>query len=93
VLVGAFAQQERVTLAATLAALAATLMSLAQRRLSFFVRSLRRDVAELTAELTYNGGRAVTLDRAELIAPAEAALRLLTGTSVLFAVALLGRQL
>jgi hypothetical protein len=93
VLVGAFAQQERVSAAAVLAALGATLMSLAQRRLSTFVRTLRRNVDAIATEVTYNDGRATTMERTELIAPAEAALRLLTGTAVLLALALLASHL
>jgi hypothetical protein len=93
VLVGAFAQQERVTLAAVAAALAATLMSLAQRRLSSFVRHLRRNVAEVTAEIGFADGATQQLGRGELIAPAEAALRLLSATAVLLALAVLARHI
>jgi hypothetical protein len=92
VLVGAFAQQERVTVAALAAAAAATLMSLAQRRLSTFVRHLRRNVAEVSADVRFAGGETQRLDRADLIAPAEAALRLLAATAVLLSLALLARH-
>jgi hypothetical protein len=93
VLVGAFAQQERVTVAAVAAAGGATLMSLAQRRLSSFVRHLRRNVSEVAAEVGFADGTVERLGRPELIAPAEAALRLLSGSAVLLALALLARQL
>jgi hypothetical protein len=88
VLTGAFAQQERITPAAVIAAGAAAALALAQRRLSAFVRHLRRDADSVTAELVTASG-VEHLDRAQLIAPAEAALRLLSVMAVLLAVALL----
>jgi hypothetical protein len=88
VLTGAFAQQERITLAAVIAAAAAAALALAQRRLSTFVRHLRRDADTVTAELVGPSG-VERLDRAQLIAPAEAALRLLSVMAVLLAAALL----
>jgi hypothetical protein len=91
VLTGAFAQQHRVTLAAVLAAGAAAALALTQRRLSTFVRHLRRDADSVTAELVSASG-VEHLDRAQLIAPAEAALRLLSVMAVLLALALLARH-
>jgi hypothetical protein len=88
VLTGAFAQQERITPAAVIAAAAAAALALAQRRLSTFVRHLRRDADDAHAELVSASG-VERLDRTQLIAPAEAALRLLSVMAVLLAVALL----
>jgi hypothetical protein len=88
VLTGAFAQQHRITVAAVIAAAAAAALALAQRRLSTFVRHLRRDADSVTAELRSASG-VEHLDRAQLIAPAEAALRSLSAMAVLLAVALL----
>lgn len=88
VLTGAFAQQGRITLAAVIAAAAAAALALAQRRLSTFVRHLRRDADDAHAELVSASG-VERLDRAQLLAPAEAALRLLSVMAVLLAVALL----
>jgi hypothetical protein len=88
VLTGAFAQQERVTLAAVIAAAAAAALALTQRRLSTFVKHVRRDADDAHAELVSASG-VERLDRAQLLAPAEAALRLLSVMTVLLAVALL----
>jgi hypothetical protein len=92
VLTGAFAQEERITPAAVIAAAAAAALALTQRRLSTFVRHLRRDADAVTAELVTASG-VERLDRAQLIAPAEAALRLLSAMAVLLAVALLVNHL
>ena len=51
VLTGAFAQQERITPAAVIAAAAAAALALTQRRLSTFVRHVRRDADDAHAEL------------------------------------------
>jgi hypothetical protein len=88
VLTGAFAQQERITPAAVIAAAAAAALALTQRRLSTFVKHVRRDADDAHAELVSASG-VERLDRAQLIAPAEAALRLLSVMAVLLAVALL----
>jgi hypothetical protein len=92
VLTGAFAQEERITPAAVIAAAAAAALALTQRRLSTFVRHLRRDAEDAHAELVSASG-VERLDRAQLLAPAETALRLLSVMTVLLAVALLVNHL
>lgn len=68
-------------------------LSLAQRRLSTQARWLRRRVAEVRGEVREHGGEARPLGRDELIAPAEAALRLLTWATVALALALVSARL
>lgn len=79
---------ERVRWEAILAAAWAMLLSLAQRRLSTTVRRLRRDVVGVRGELDLASGEKAALTRESLTAPAEAALRLLTLSTVLAAAAL-----
>ena len=71
-----------------LAAAWATVLSLAQRRLSTPVRRLRREVRDVTGEIQLADGTSEPLARTLLTAPAEAALLLLTASTVLMAAAL-----
>jgi hypothetical protein len=73
---------------AVLAAAWATTLSLAQRRLSTEVRTLRRDVIEVTGEIVLADGSREPLTRGALAAPAEAALRFLAASAVLAGAAL-----
>lgn len=63
-------------------------LSYAQRRLSTPARSLRRHVDEVRGELVLRDGSTRSLRRDELLAVPESALRLLTASTVLVAVAL-----
>ncbi len=74
--------------AALLAAGWATLLSLAQRRLSTPVRRARRAAVEVRGEVSYADGTVETITRQALLAGPEAALRLLTWSTVLIAAAL-----
>jgi hypothetical protein len=69
------------------------LLSLAQRRLSTEVRLVRRRAVRVSGSLELAGGATVALDRDRLIAPAEAALRLLAAATVALAAALLVARL
>lgn len=71
-----------------LAAAWATLLSLAQRRLSTPVRRLRRHTAEVTGRTMLADGTVEPLTRETVIAGPEAALRLLSWSTVLVAAAL-----
>jgi hypothetical protein len=66
----------------------ATVLSLAQRRLSTPVRRARRSAAAITGEITLADGSAEPVTRETLLAAPEAALRLLTWSTVLAAAAL-----
>jgi hypothetical protein len=76
-----------------LAAAWATLLSLAQRRLSTPVRRLRREVQDVTGEIQLVDGTAEPLTRALLTAPLEAALLLLTVSTILVAATLVALRL
>ena len=89
VLTAYLAQAETLAPEAVFAAAFALLLSLAQRRLSTFVRTLRRRVHAVAGTLELREGGSEPLTRDVLLAPAEAALRLLTGTVVALALALL----
>jgi hypothetical protein len=71
-----------------LAAAWATVLSLAQRRLSTPVRRLRRHTAEVTGSTMLADGTVEPLTRETVIAGPEAALRLLSWSTVLVAAAL-----
>ncbi|HET7744691.1 MAG TPA: hypothetical protein VFK76_08100 [Gaiellaceae bacterium] len=73
---------------AVVAAAFAVLLSLAQRTLSSHVRRARRDVTAVHGELELRDGAVEHLDVDALISPAEHALRLLAGVTVVLAVAL-----
>jgi hypothetical protein len=87
-LTGAFVMDERVTLAAAIAAVFAYATSLAQRRLSTRVRDLRRRVASVQGRLDRTDGSSQELSRDWLLEPAEGALRALAGGMVALAAAL-----
>jgi hypothetical protein len=78
---------------ALVAAAFAVLHSLAQRALSSHVRFVRRRVTAARGEIEVRDRGSEEIDRAWLIAPAERALRLLTGATVLLAVALVAMRL
>ncbi len=93
VLTAAFAQTGRVEPEAVLAALAAVLLSLAQRRLSTQARHVRRRVSRIEGTLELPDGTREPLDADALVAPAEWALRALTGFTVVLAAALVVARL
>jgi hypothetical protein len=88
VLTAFVAQTGTLRVEALLAAAWATALSLAQRRLSRAARRLRRDTATVEGHLVREDGGRETLTRVMLVAPYEAALRLLTVSSILVAAAL-----
>jgi hypothetical protein len=93
VLVGFLAQAppltRPVTAGAVGLALAATGLSYAQRRLSTPARALRRRVRGVEGTITMPDGSLRPLEKAELLAPLEAALKTLSITMPVLAVALL----
>jgi hypothetical protein len=93
VAVAYLAQAGRLDAAVALAAAWATALSLAQRRLSTFVRRLRREVDAVDGGLILADGTKEPLTREALLAPPEAALRLLTASAVLVAGAIAATHL
>jgi hypothetical protein len=93
VLVGYVAQSppltQPVTAAAFVLALAATGLSYAQRRLSTPARALRRRATTVHGLITLSDGTQHTLDRTTLLAPLETALKTLSITMPLLALALI----
>ena len=79
--------------ATLLAAGWATLLSLAQRRLSTPVRRMRRSATGVHGEITLADGAVEPVTRETLLASPEAALRLLTWSTVLAATALVALRL
>jgi len=73
---------------ALLAALFAALLSVAQRRLSTQVRNIRRHMSEIYGSLVYKDGSVEVIDERILLAAPEAALRALSASVVVLAVAL-----
>jgi hypothetical protein len=88
VLTGYFAEAERISLAAVVAAAFAFSLSLAQRRLSTHVRDVRRRVARVTGRLERRDGTSEDVTVATLIAAEERALRLLAVSACTLALAL-----
>jgi hypothetical protein len=84
-LTGYFAQTGRLSLASALVAGAAFALSLTQRSLSAPARRLRRRVIRVSGSLTLDDASVEELDRAALMAPLEASLRILSWASVLLA--------
>jgi hypothetical protein len=82
------AQTGAFRLETALAATWATLLSLAQRRLSRTARRLRRETADVEGRLLREDGTAEPLTRATLLDAPEAALRLLTASTVVLAAGL-----
>lgn len=93
VLTGAFASGGSLTTAAIAGAAYAAALSYAQRTLSTWVRMLRRRTASVTGEIRSTSGDPMPIDRERLLATPESALRWLTATSVLVAVAALAARL
>jgi hypothetical protein len=77
------------TLGAAAAALAAIAMSDGQRHLSTPARALRRRTADLTGVVTLPDGTQRTIDRALVLAPLESALKSLSWSVPLLAIAVL----
>jgi len=85
VLTGYFAQTGRLSPAAGLAAAAAYGLSLVQRSLSVPARRLRRRVIGVGGSMSLDDGSVESLDRANLLAPLETSLRILSWTTVALA--------
>jgi hypothetical protein len=83
-----FAAAERIDGTAVLGAFFAFAASLAQRRLSTQVRYVRRRVATVSGTVERRDGTREALGAADLMAPAEGALRALTAATVALALAL-----
>ena len=88
VLTGYYAQHERLTPAAVVAAAFAFFLSRAQRQLSTPARLLRRKTSGLDGRVVHRDGSTTVLDRATVLAPLEHALRALTCATVALAGAL-----
>ena len=88
VLVGYFAQAERLDVTALLGAAAALGLSLAQRALSTPARALRRRVARVDGSIAMRDGTTVELDPRLLLRPLEGALRAMSWAVVALALAL-----
>jgi hypothetical protein len=93
VLTAYVAQASRLDAAAVVAAGAATALSLAQRTLSTPARTLRRRVRAVQGHVHYSDGGVAEIDETMLLGPLERTLRLLSWSTVLIAVALLGSRL
>jgi hypothetical protein len=87
-LTGAYAQHWSISLAALLAAAGAFGLSWVQRTLSTPARWLRRSVHELAATATTVDGEVRQLTTANLLAPLEQALKAMSASLVVLAVAL-----
>ena len=88
VLVGAYAQHWTLPPAVLVAAVAAFFLSMGQRSLSTPARALRRRIASVSVRVTWRDGSQQELDRADLLAPLERALRYFTWATGTLAVAL-----
>jgi hypothetical protein len=87
------AQETAIRAEVVLAAAWATALSLAQRRLSTAARRVRREVVAVHGSLELRAGGRETIGPATLVAAPEAALRLLTLSTVLLAAALVALRL
>jgi len=87
VLTAFVAQTGTVRLETVAAAAWATLLSLAQRRLSASARRLRREAVSVDGQLVLTDGSREPLTREALAEPAETALRILVGATVVLAAA------
>jgi hypothetical protein len=92
VLTGAFAVEERISAAATVAALYAFLLSLAQRRLSTQGRDVRRRVVRVSGTIERRDGTTEPVTTETLIGAEERALRLLAASACAVAIALVIMQ-
>ena len=88
-----FVSAERLTAEALLAAASAALLSMAQRSLSTQVRTMRRRARFVVGRIGYEDGAEEGIRREDFIRAPEAALRALTGASVLLACALVAARL
>ncbi len=88
-LTGYFAQAHRIRVEALAAAVFATLLSLAQRRLSTQVRRVRRRVRSVSGTIELDDGRREAITPEMLMGAPEAALRVLTASTLALAAALL----
>jgi hypothetical protein len=88
-----FAVAERLRLDAVLAAGFAALLSQAQRTLSTPVRTLRRRVRSVEGTVVYRDGEREAIAAQWLTAAPERALKILAGSTVLLAAALLAQRL
>lgn len=88
VLTGYYAQHQRLTVAAVLAAAFAFSLSHAQRRLSTPARSLRRKTLGVQGAVTHTDGTTAPVTRTTLLDPIESALRALTWATAALAAAL-----
>ena len=88
VLTAYVAQAGTLALAPVLAAAGALGLSLAQRALSTPARLLRRRAVDVAGVVTWSDGAQQTVDRSELLAPLEQALRAMAWAVVLLAAAL-----
>jgi hypothetical protein len=93
VLTGYFAAAETLTAAAFLAALSALALSLAQRRLSTWVRDVRRRVVRVDGALERRDGSCEPVTKEALLGPAERALKALAAATVALALALVMMRL
>jgi ubiquinone/menaquinone biosynthesis methyltransferase len=93
VLTAAYASGGSVTAAAVAGAAYAAALSHAQRRLSTWVRSLRRRAEHVSGEIRMRDGAAIALDRERLIDAPESGLRWLTAVAVLVALTALAVRL
>ena len=87
------AQTGTVRLVTLLAAAWATGLSLAQRRLSTVARQVRRETVAVEGVIERRSGEREELGAAHLVAAPEAALRLLTASTIVLAAALVALQL
>ena len=78
---------------AALGAAYAIALSYAQRRLSTWVRGMRRRAEHVSGEVRYADGSRLALDRETVIAAPEAALRWLAATAVAVSLAALATRL
>jgi hypothetical protein len=88
VLTGYFGAAETLRVEALLAAGFATALSAAQRELSTRVRTVRREAASISGEITYADGRREPLDADALVAAPERALKATAVAVVVLAVAM-----
>jgi hypothetical protein len=93
VVTGFFAVAETISEAAVVAAAFAFGLSLAQRRLSTQVRDVRRRVARVSGRIERHDGTSEPVTVDTLIGAEERALRLLAGSAVALAVALVAMRL
>ncbi len=89
VLTGAYASGGSLTAAAIVGAAYAVALTYAQRRLSTWVRTLRRKTESVSGEMRMSTGERLPLDRGRLMAASESALLWLTAVAVLVAIAAL----